>query len=63
MDLDDKRCIFCGELHIDGIRICGKLICSSCEKMLVNTEVNEPVYENYKEIITAIMVDENGHSV
>ncbi|AZR74414.1 hypothetical protein BBF96_14070 [Anoxybacter fermentans] len=54
MTQDENRCIFCGELHIDGIRLCGKLICASCEKDLVNTEVDEPAYQCYKNGIKVI---------
>ncbi len=48
------RCIFCGNITIDGIQLRGRLICSECEQELINTQVDEPAYQSYKQGIKAI---------
>ena len=50
----DHKCIICGQLHIDGIRVRGKLICTMCEEDLVNVEVDESSYQSYKEEVKSI---------
>lgn len=52
--MHEHRCIFCGQITEDGIHLRGRLICSRCEKKLVNTGVDEPAYQSYKQGIKTI---------
>lgn len=54
MTQEESKCIICGDLHIDGIRVRGKLICSKCEQELVGVQADEPLYEGYKQGMKAI---------
>lgn len=46
-----QDCIICRKPLKDGIMISGRGICSSCEKRLVNAEVDTDFYEYYKDCI------------
>lgn len=54
MTQEESKCMICGNLHMEGIRIRGKLICSACEKELVGIQVDEPLYDDYKERVKSI---------
>ncbi|QLY82425.1 sigma factor G inhibitor Gin [Clostridium intestinale] len=43
-----KNCIICGKANENGIIICGKEICLSCEKAIANEPVYTDRYEFYK---------------
>lgn len=58
MTQNEKRCIFCEELHPEGILLRGKFICSQCENELLNTQVDEPAYQTYKEGLKLIWTDQ-----
>jgi hypothetical protein len=58
MAISENRCIFCEELHTEGIHLRGKFICSKCESELLNAQVDEPAYQNYKEGLKLIWTDQ-----
>lgn len=62
MTQDVNRCIFCDELHMEGIHLRGKFICSKCEKELLEIQVDEPEYDVYKEGLKVIWVDQTEKS-
>lgn len=63
MTHSENRCIFCEEVHTEGIHLRGKFICSKCENELLNTPVDEPAYQNYKEGLKIIWTDQrSGHN-
>ena len=43
-----KICIICGKANENGIIICGKEICLSCEKAIANEAMYTDRYEFYK---------------
>lgn len=45
---DDLRvCMICARTGGDGIHILSRFICSDCEQDLVNTEVDDDLYEYF----------------
>lgn len=58
MTHNENRCIFCEELHTEGIHLRGKFICSTCEQELLNTQVDEPAYQTYKEGLKLIWTEQ-----
>lgn len=50
----EHHCIFCGQTTEEGIHLRGRLICSECERKLVNTKVDEPAYQDYKQRLKII---------
>lgn len=58
----DRRCIICGQLHIDGIRIRGKLICTLCEKDIITTEVDEKSYQDLQEEVKTIWSKDTAYN-
>lgn len=45
------KCIMCGKYSGSGISILNSYICEECEKVLVNTDINDEKYDEYKKII------------
>lgn len=45
------RCIICSRGSSDGINILGSFICSECEKVIVNSDVDCVDYNEYKDLI------------
>lgn len=39
-----RQCLVCEEIKTDGINICEQFICESCEREMVETDVQEPKY-------------------
>lgn len=46
-----NKCIVCGKAHENGIIICGKKICRSCEENLIECEANTDFYKYYMNCI------------
>lgn len=44
-------CAICRKPSGDGVSIFGKLICSECEKTMVNLDINDGGYDEYKDLI------------
>jgi hypothetical protein len=48
MSLQEKRvplhCIICQAERRDGLELCGKFICTTCEQEIVDTSVADPKY-------------------
>jgi len=40
-------CIICGSEDVQGILICGQLICDRCEREMVHTDVKEERYHYF----------------
>lgn len=51
-----KKCILCGEYTREGINIFGRFICGNCEITLVNTDVCDDRYDDYKELLKKGMI-------
>ena len=45
--MNEQTCLFCGKETKDGLWIFSALLCSQCEKELLNTEVAAPRYGEY----------------
>ena len=45
--MNKSICIICGKEGC-GIMICGKLICTECEKKAIDCDINSDFYEFYK---------------
>lgn len=43
----DSRCLICGRVVGDGLRIRGETICGRCEAELVNAQVGTPRYAQF----------------
>lgn len=39
-----QRCIVCEHINTRGITLCGQFICETCEREIVQTEVEAPKY-------------------
>lgn len=50
MDIS-TRCTFCLKQSENGVFILGKFVCNNCEKTMVNLEVDDDRYDEYKELI------------
>lgn len=46
-----RKCIICGGLFHNGIKILDRFICNECEKTLVDTDICDGIYDEYKELI------------
>ncbi|OYD06392.1 sigma factor G inhibitor Gin [Paludifilum halophilum] len=44
---DRIRCIVCEEERVKGIRVLDEFICETCEKEIVNTEVEDQKYPHF----------------
>ncbi|WAH37307.1 sigma factor G inhibitor Gin [Alicyclobacillus dauci] len=42
-----SECIICHEVKLQGIRICGQFICSTCEQDIVHSDVQDARYQHY----------------
>lgn len=42
-------CIICGRAGLEGMRVCGQLICNACEREIVQTDVEDDDYQHYVE--------------
>lgn len=54
--MEDQKCIICRKTFRNGININGVKICSTCEKRLINIEVDTDFYDYYKECIKKTIV-------
>lgn len=45
------RCVICGCYSGNGISILNRYICEECEKTLVNIDINDIRYDEYKNMI------------
>lgn len=45
------RCVICGGYSGNGIGILNRYICEECEKTLVNIDINDIRYDEYKNMI------------
>ncbi|ARK28420.1 Inhibitor of sigma-G Gin [Halalkalibacter krulwichiae] len=45
----EKRCVICEKRAQEGIMIASSLICSPCEKAIVQTEETDELYNRYVE--------------
>jgi hypothetical protein len=43
----EETCLICGRHEVEGIHICNQLICDSCQKRIVETEVTDWKYKYY----------------
>lgn len=55
-----QTCIICGKPLADGIIINNRVICSICEKRLVNLQPGNDFYEHYKECIKKVIFQVGG---
>ncbi|GGL63900.1 sigma factor G inhibitor Gin [Sporolactobacillus putidus] len=42
-----ETCMICGQVKQTGIHICNQLICDSCQKKIVETDVTDWKYRHY----------------
>ncbi|MFA9397008.1 MAG: sigma factor G inhibitor Gin [Clostridiaceae bacterium] len=47
----NQNCIICGKPLKNGIIICGRKICGSCEIRLINSNMDTDFYEYYKDCV------------
>lgn len=51
-------CLICEERKEDGIHICHRFICESCERKLVNTDTGDDRYVYYLKKLRNLCADE-----
>ncbi|RYM04917.1 sigma-G inhibitor, Gin [Sporolactobacillus sp. THM7-7] len=44
---NDETCIICGQTGTSGIHICHQLICDSCQRKMIETDVTDRKYKHY----------------
>ena len=49
-----SKCIICEEEKENGIHVIQAFICDECEKKIVNTETDAPVYNTFVEKLKSI---------
>ncbi|TGA95788.1 sigma-G inhibitor, Gin [Sporolactobacillus shoreae] len=49
-----ETCVICGQIKKSGIHLCNQLICDSCEKKIVETEVTSWKYRYYMNKLSAL---------
>lgn len=49
-----RVCSFCGDVRLHGVAILEQWMCSECEEKLLNTDVNDPAYQDNKDKMKAI---------
>lgn len=54
---DSMQCIMCGKYSGSGINILNRFICGDCEKAMVNMDINDVRYEQYKTMIKEKIYD------
>lgn len=52
------RCIMCGRCSGGGISILNGFICEECERTLVNIDINDIRYDDYKNMIKEKIINE-----
>ncbi|NMF06903.1 sigma factor G inhibitor Gin [Clostridium beijerinckii] len=60
MEDTNKSCFLCGASDCDGIILNGEKICKACEEKIVNTNVEDPDYDYYKDNIRIILFSEHA---
>ncbi|TCP22572.1 inhibitor of sigma-G Gin protein [Scopulibacillus darangshiensis] len=62
-----ETCMICNEKKAEGIHICDQLICDSCQKEMLETDVNDIKYHYYLKKLSKLSIQvkhamESGHS-
>lgn len=55
-----RVCSFCSNMRINGIAILEQWMCNECEEKLLNTNIEDPIYDQNKEQIKNIW---KGHYI
>ncbi|MGI5840053.1 MAG: sigma factor G inhibitor Gin [bacterium] len=55
-----QNCIICETNGVDGIVLCGKLICAECERKIVRAGILSSRYDFYRERLKLIWEPEAG---
>lgn len=54
-----ETCMICDEQGIEGIHICDQLICDSCQKEILETDVTDKKYDFYLERLSRLSIKVN----
>ncbi|WP_100486519.1 sigma factor G inhibitor Gin [Sporolactobacillus pectinivorans] len=49
-----ENCVICGQIKPGGIHICNQLICDSCQKKIVATDVTDWKYRYYMDKLSIL---------
>lgn len=52
-----ETCMICGHTKTSGIHICNQLICDSCQKEIVETDVNNWKYKYYIKKLAKLKIE------
>ncbi|MCO7127701.1 sigma factor G inhibitor Gin [Sporolactobacillus shoreicorticis] len=55
-----EACLICGQENVEGIHICNQLICDSCQKRIVETDVTDWKYKFYMNKLAKLRIGQKG---
>ncbi|MCL1632438.1 sigma factor G inhibitor Gin [Sporolactobacillus sp. CPB3-1] len=55
----EERCLICGKTQVEGIHICDQLICDSCQKKIVETDVMDWKYRFYMNKLAKLKISQS----
>ncbi|MCQ2011207.1 MAG: sigma factor G inhibitor Gin [Sporolactobacillus sp.] len=55
-----EACLICGREDVEGIHICNQLICDSCQKKIVETDVTDWKYKFYMNKLAKLQIGQKG---
>lgn len=57
-----ETCVICGQANQTGIHICNQLICDSCQKKMVETDVTDWKYAYYIRKLSTLQLKATDHA-
>lgn len=59
----EETCLICGRQNVEGIHICNQLICDSCQKKMVETDVTNWKYKFYMNKLAKLRIGQSERTV
>ncbi|SFG76769.1 sigma factor G inhibitor Gin [Sporolactobacillus nakayamae] len=59
----EETCLICGQQNVEGIHICNQLICESCQKKIVETDVTNWKYKFYMNKLAKLRIGQSQQTV
>jgi hypothetical protein len=59
----EETCLICGRQNVEGIHICNQLICNSCQKKIVDTDVTNWKYKFYMNKLAKLRIGQSQRTV